>query len=723
MSWMQSAPHGRRSRAKASAGQGRCWSAGGSPEEMTGAGLAEKGRAAAWLDRMRRLQLPGKLPARTLQSHLHNSHHLNSRNVWKRCRWMALLLCWVLGWSVFSFWIVSYMRSQIVEMRREVLANMCEERARLLQDQVKTSMNQLQALTIVVSTFHDSKIPSAIDQVTFARYAERTAFERRPLTSGLAYAPKVTHAEREQFEQQQAWSIKMVRSSTKTMNSSYERSPAEEEYAPIIFTQDAYKHVVSVDMLSGNEDRENVLRARESGKVALSAPFKLHNNHTGVILTYAAYSSKLRSNATAQDRVQSAIGYLGGIFDIETHVDSLLHQLAGKQSIMLNLYDTTDDSPISMYGTNETAGTSGLCHTCTLDFGDPSRKYQMHCRFLQRPPWPWLAIVSSCGSLVVSLLIGYIVKGADVIQAKHGLMSVEQQDKLNDTERSTKFITNVKELLSSASIIQSLSSRFSNLNIKLGSISLLGLVLCILLIGAFDRPFHQGSGKRRGDGNIMLKKFGWSRRRLLVSTLHGNTDGKASKYQEETTQIQNGTVRPHLQAHKSNILTTVGPWIALVSVIMVVVGIAIWLLLWCNRRKRVQQNDLELLGGITGPRRFQLHELAAATSNFADEKKLGRGGFGHVYKGYLRDQDLHVAIKVLSKKQSSQEQSEQGLREFKAEVKVMAQLRHRNIVKLVGWCDSKKRLLLVYEIMAQGSLDKHLYDPEKILTWQQRYLS
>ena len=94
-----------------------------------------------------------------------------------------------------------------------------------------------------------------------------------------------------------------------------------------------------------------------------------------------------------------------------------------------------------------------------------------------------------------------------------------------------------------------------------------------------------------------------------------------------------------------------------------------------------------------------------------------------MYKGYLRDQDLHVAIKVLCKKQSSQEQSEQGLREFKAEVKVMAQLRHRNIVKLVGWCDSKKRLLLVYELMAQGSHDKHLYDPEKILTWQQRYLS
>uniref|UniRef100_A0A0D3HU74 non-specific serine/threonine protein kinase n=1 Tax=Oryza barthii TaxID=65489 RepID=A0A0D3HU74_9ORYZ len=152
---------------------------------------------------------------------------------------------------------------------------------------------------------------------------------------------------------------------------------------------------------------------------------------------------------------------------------------------------------------------------------------------------------------------------------------------------------------------------------------------------------------------------------------------------------------------------------------LVLLGSIIWRRC-SDHRRRVQQEELELLG-IMGPSRFQLQDLVAATGNFADENKLGQGGFGPVYKGYLRDQDLHVAIKVLSRRQSCQEQSAQGLREFKAEVKVMTQLRHRNIVKLVGWSDSKKQLLLIYELMAQGSLDKHLYDPEKILTWQQRY--
>jgi histidine kinase 2/3/4 (cytokinin receptor) len=73
-----------------------------------------------------------------------------------------------------------------------------------------------------------------------------------------------------------------------------------------------------------------------------------------------------------------ANSYLGGIFDIEALVDKLLHQLAGKQSIMVNVYDTTNEWPISMYGSNDTGG--GMYHNSTLNFGDPSRRHEMHCR-------------------------------------------------------------------------------------------------------------------------------------------------------------------------------------------------------------------------------------------------------------------------------------------------------------------------------------------------------
>ncbi|XP_047052377.1 L-type lectin-domain containing receptor kinase IX.1-like [Lolium rigidum] len=117
-----------------------------------------------------------------------------------------------------------------------------------------------------------------------------------------------------------------------------------------------------------------------------------------------------------------------------------------------------------------------------------------------------------------------------------------------------------------------------------------------------------------------------------------------------------------------------------------------------------------------GPRQFPYCELAAATDNFAEERKIGRGGFGPVYRGCLTDQDRHVAIKVLS-----QELSVQGLKEFQAEVTILSQLRHRNIVRLVGWCGRRRELALVYELVPGGSLDTHLYNPDRHLTWPQRY--
>lgn len=355
--------------------------------------------------------LPEKLSsAKTLRSHVY-ANYLGSRPVRERW-WRWLLLLWVLGWTLASCWIFYYENSQAVEKRRESLASMCDERARMLQDQFNVSMNHLQALAILVSTFHHAQTPSAINQATFARYAERTAFER-PLTSGVAYAVRVTHGERDQFERQQGWSIKKMYSSKKKSPgpgpgdaaTAEIREPAE-EYAPVIFAQDAYKHVLSFDMLSGDDDRENILRARESGKGVLTAPFKLLNNRLGVISTYTVYKSEFPAYARPQERIQAAIGYLGGIFDIEALVDKLLHQLAGKQSIMVNVYDTTNEKPISMYGSNDTGG--GMYHNSTLNFGDPSRRHEMHCRFMQKPPLPWLAITSSLGTLVIALLTGYI---------------------------------------------------------------------------------------------------------------------------------------------------------------------------------------------------------------------------------------------------------------------------------------------------------------------------
>ncbi|CAA7399535.1 unnamed protein product [Spirodela intermedia] len=126
-------------------------------------------------------------------------------------------------------------------------------------------------------------------------------------------------------------------------------------------------------------------------------------------------------------------------------------------------------------------------------------------------------------------------------------------------------------------------------------------------------------------------------------------------------------------------------------------------------------NESELDEG-KGPRSFSYSELARATRNFAPEEKLGRGGFGDVYRGILNQPKMVVAIKRVAK------DSRQGKKEYVAEVKVISRVRHRNLVQLVGWCHEKGELLLAYEYMPNGSLDAHLYnDGGNPLPWPTRY--
>jgi serine/threonine protein kinase len=132
------------------------------------------------------------------------------------------------------------------------------------------------------------------------------------------------------------------------------------------------------------------------------------------------------------------------------------------------------------------------------------------------------------------------------------------------------------------------------------------------------------------------------------------------------------------------------------------------------RGKSVCEDELEK---GTGPRRFTYDELAAATNGFSSQNKLGEGGFGSVYRGFLNDTNLHIAVKKVSKS------SRQGWKEFASEVRIISRLRHRNLVQLLGWFNGGDNgdLLLVYELMPNGSLDAHLYKPNNLLPWTVRY--
>ncbi|CAK9209357.1 unnamed protein product, partial [Sphagnum troendelagicum] len=130
--------------------------------------------------------------------------------------------------------------------------------------------------------------------------------------------------------------------------------------------------------------------------------------------------------------------------------------------------------------------------------------------------------------------------------------------------------------------------------------------------------------------------------------------------------------------------------------------------------------ELQLEEFVGGPRRFSYKELSTATKSFSPNEMLGRGGFGCVYKGVLRDTGALVAVKKIA------EDSQQGGREFFAEVSIISRVRHRNLVQLQGWCCERSHLMLVYDYMTNKSLDKILYQvPETSntieLTWDLRY--
>ncbi|XP_023900533.1 G-type lectin S-receptor-like serine/threonine-protein kinase At4g03230 isoform X1 [Quercus suber] len=113
---------------------------------------------------------------------------------------------------------------------------------------------------------------------------------------------------------------------------------------------------------------------------------------------------------------------------------------------------------------------------------------------------------------------------------------------------------------------------------------------------------------------------------------------------------------------------------------------------------------------------YDLESIRVATNNFSDENKLGQGGYGPVYKGKLPS-GQEIAVKRLSSV------SGQGLQEFKNEVVLIAKLQHRNLVRLYGYCIKGNEKILIYEYMANKSLDFFLFDQKQsvFLDWEMRF--
>ncbi|XP_022974577.1 probable serine/threonine-protein kinase At1g01540 [Cucurbita maxima] len=113
---------------------------------------------------------------------------------------------------------------------------------------------------------------------------------------------------------------------------------------------------------------------------------------------------------------------------------------------------------------------------------------------------------------------------------------------------------------------------------------------------------------------------------------------------------------------------------------------------------------------------YTLRELEAATNGLCEENVIGEGGYGIVYLGTLGD-GTRIAIKNLLNNRGQAE------REFKVEVEAIGRVRHKNLVRLLGYCVEGAYRMLVYEYVNNGNLDQWLHgDVGDVspLTWEIR---
>ncbi|XP_026448260.1 putative receptor-like protein kinase At4g00960 [Papaver somniferum] len=155
--------------------------------------------------------------------------------------------------------------------------------------------------------------------------------------------------------------------------------------------------------------------------------------------------------------------------------------------------------------------------------------------------------------------------------------------------------------------------------------------------------------------------------------------------------------------------------ISIVIALVIISAVLVYLYLKKKKASITIDDDMDDITRIESLR-FDLDAIKAATGNFSNANKLGRGGFGFVYKGMLSN-GQEIAVKRLSIN------SGQGRKEFKTEVGLLVKLQHRNLVKLLGFCLEEEEKLLIYEFVPNGSLDHHIFDPVKAtnLNWETRY--
>ncbi|XP_063940617.1 cysteine-rich receptor-like protein kinase 3 isoform X2 [Daucus carota subsp. sativus] len=161
-------------------------------------------------------------------------------------------------------------------------------------------------------------------------------------------------------------------------------------------------------------------------------------------------------------------------------------------------------------------------------------------------------------------------------------------------------------------------------------------------------------------------------------------------------------ITPYLRGGTSSSKTTIIGAVVGVLCILLILATLLWYQ-FVRKANVAQRGDMLGLSKLQGPVTYSFKDLKSATRSFSEDSKIGEGGYGDVYKGILKNGDV-VAVKKLSVGTSKAKE------DFESEVKLIININHRNIIRLLGWSRRGSELLLVFEYMANGSLDTFLYD-------------
>ncbi|KAL2561863.1 hypothetical protein GLYMA_20G140400v4 [Glycine max] len=191
------------------------------------------------------------------------------------------------------------------------------------------------------------------------------------------------------------------------------------------------------------------------------------------------------------------------------------------------------------------------------------------------------------------------------------------------------------------------------------------------------------------------------------------------RYETYPFYQHSGTSAPTMIQRGRNIGTEV---LVIVVVLLVVLAMLFgfgYCFIRIKARKKRKASDRENFGPeltVLESLEFDLATIEAATNKFSEDRRIGKGGYGEVYKGILPNGE-EVAVKRLSTN------SKQGGEEFKNEVLLIAKLQHKNLVRLIGFCQEDREKILIYEYVPNKSLDHFLFDSQKHrqLTWPERF--